>query len=513
MKQKSNKTVIVIGLLAILLVLIVAGAAMYMTGNVGSGTSYEKKIALAEQELAAGNTDNAITAYYEAIDIDPSGTRAYTGLADIYEASNDTAMLRQVLEMGYQSTMAPEFSERLEMLDTVMLGEPAKDSMESRQIWNDEILLDSAEYTYGEYVIAYGEGEAGDPAEDVTMVSGMNYSVVYEDQGIVLYFPEEPDEDSNPSEIHLMNLDSLLVGGGSGTVPYEKLYALIGVDEIKIETVDGIGSAVRFVQNGCTVTIPSDESGNVSADAMVYIITPTAEERSKAGGNHKLYGTIIDAVTGDGIQGVMMTAVLAGTESFDTVTDASGHYQFTELREGKYTVTLKAPGYIDVETEVEISQWKTEFEQNLNMVPEGAENEIRVVLTWGSTPLDLDSYLYCEAGTLFFENRALTAGGGTIADLDLDDTDGNGPETITIYEPNGRYEITVADFHHTNSIADSGANVTVYRGGTEIASFDVPAECQNVWDVCVIENGEVKEITDPSGDYREDNGTVAFSSR
>ena len=51
---------------------------------------------------------------------------------------------------------------------------------------------------------------------------------------------------------------------------------------------------------------------------------------------------------------------------------------------------------------------------------------LRVVLTWGKTPDDLDSHMIFLATTLL-ENKT-----GTDAELDVDDTDSYGPETITL---------------------------------------------------------------------------------
>ncbi len=52
---------------------------------------------------------------------------------------------------------------------------------------------------------------------------------------------------------------------------------------------------------------------------------------------------------------------------------------------------------------------------------------LRVVLTWGKTPSDLDSHMIFPGNNIYFENQK-----GTDAELDVDDTDSYGPETITL---------------------------------------------------------------------------------
>lgn len=52
---------------------------------------------------------------------------------------------------------------------------------------------------------------------------------------------------------------------------------------------------------------------------------------------------------------------------------------------------------------------------------------LRVVLTWGKTPEDLDSHMIFPGNNIFFGNQK-----GTDAELDVDDTDSYGPETITL---------------------------------------------------------------------------------
>ena len=52
---------------------------------------------------------------------------------------------------------------------------------------------------------------------------------------------------------------------------------------------------------------------------------------------------------------------------------------------------------------------------------------MRIVLNWGASPSDLDSHLVYPGNHVYFSQKE-----GTDANLDVDDTDSYGPETITI---------------------------------------------------------------------------------
>jgi len=55
------------------------------------------------------------------------------------------------------------------------------------------------------------------------------------------------------------------------------------------------------------------------------------------------------------------------------------------------------------------------------------DSEIRIVLSWGANPRDLDSHFVGEDIHVFYGNKSAKG-----VNLDCDDTNGYGPETITI---------------------------------------------------------------------------------
>ncbi len=102
---------------------------------------------------------------------------------------------------------------------------------------------------------------------------------------------------------------------------------------------------------------------------------------------------------------------------------------------------------------------------------------LRVVLTWGETPSDLDSHIIFPGNHIYFENKT-----GTDANLDVDDTTSFGPETITIERKHvgQRYVYAVHDYSNgvydhkdSKELSFSQARVEVYVGQTMIRSYRV----------------------------------------
>lgn len=123
---------------------------------------------------------------------------------------------------------------------------------------------------------------------------------------------------------------------------------------------------------------------------------------------------------------------------------------------------------------------------------------MRIVLNWGASPPDLDSHLLFPGNQIYFVNKA-----GTDALLDVDDTDGYGPETITIKRKHDGERYVYAVFNYSNKddlngdrLSKSGAKVFVYVGQTLIKTYYVPpAGRGNMWEVFSITGaGEIQDI-------------------
>ncbi|MBF5075102.1 tetratricopeptide repeat protein [Escherichia coli] len=123
---------------------------------------------------------------------------------------------------------------------------------------------------------------------------------------------------------------------------------------------------------------------------------------------------------------------------------------------------------------------------------------MRVVLSWGEKPFDLDSHLIFPGGHIYFDSKE-----GTDANLDVDDTDSYGPETVTISKKHfgESYIYAVQDYSNkglpnSNYLSASKAKVFVYVGGSLVRSYSVPAGIRgNIWTVFKLNpNGEFEDI-------------------
>ncbi|WP_411909878.1 YfaP family protein [Pectobacterium versatile] len=123
---------------------------------------------------------------------------------------------------------------------------------------------------------------------------------------------------------------------------------------------------------------------------------------------------------------------------------------------------------------------------------------MRIVLTWGEKPDDLDSHLIYPGNHIYFSHK-----NGRDANLDVDDTDSFGPETITIDKKRlgESYIYAVHDYSNSekaNSLALSAsrAKVFVYVGSSQVRSYSVPLnKTGNIWTVFRLNpNGDFEDI-------------------
>lgn len=141
---------------------------------------------------------------------------------------------------------------------------------------------------------------------------------------------------------------------------------------------------------------------------------------------------------------------------------------------------------------------------------------LRVVLSWGRSPSDLDLHAVFPRNHVFFSKKQ-----GENANLDVDDTDSFGPETITIEKKAFGQPYLFAVHDYTNkdernraALAESGAKVFVYIGESLIRRYEVPKAKQGtLWTVFSIDGqGELHDINtltpadaDPESELRNRN--------
>lgn len=128
---------------------------------------------------------------------------------------------------------------------------------------------------------------------------------------------------------------------------------------------------------------------------------------------------------------------------------------------------------------------------------------LRVVLTWGATPSDLDSHMIFPGNNIYFRQQQ-----GDDAHLDVDDIDSYGPETITLEKKHygESYVYAVHDYSNqtrpaSQQLSNSQAKVFVYMGQSLVRTYYVPQNRSgNLWTVFrMTGNGDFQDINTLSG--------------
>jgi tetratricopeptide (TPR) repeat protein len=123
---------------------------------------------------------------------------------------------------------------------------------------------------------------------------------------------------------------------------------------------------------------------------------------------------------------------------------------------------------------------------------------MRVVLSWGQNPDDLDLHVAYRGNHVFFDRKQ-----GVDANLDIDHVDRYGPETITLDRKHQgqTYVFAVHDFSdhdypEATALSNSQAKVFVYIGQSLVRTYDVPQhQAGNLWSVFrVTGDGEIQDI-------------------
>ncbi|MEO7521089.1 MAG: carboxypeptidase regulatory-like domain-containing protein, partial [Gemmatimonas sp.] len=223
--------------------------------------------------------------------------------------------------------------------------------------------------------------------------------------------------------------------------------------------------------------------------------------RTTANGSGSISGTLYNATTDTPILAVGTLELFAGVNSQDgspiaTTNSSQGNYRFSFIPAGTYTVRARANGFsTSTRTVVSVGGGRDAAGQHIQLSPTSTIGSLRIVLTWGSSPADLDAHLTgpsVNASTFWiYFNSPGSCTTAPFACLDVDAIDGRGPETITIAQRMaGRYVYSVHNFSASDSgsigslgLAQSNARVDVYGPSGLITSFAPPARAGTLWTV------------------------------
>lgn len=222
-------------------------------------------------------------------------------------------------------------------------------------------------------------------------------------------------------------------------------------------------------------------------------------------------GKITNALSGQALEGVTVkfrsgsnnqngdyVQKVAGMD-IELTTDSSGQYYTAALPAGNYTLEAAKDGYVTGYKNIISGNSEVCSNQNLSLTPELQAGEIRIVLEWGKNPRDMDSHL---VGTLSNGNGFHVYYGykdqydeeTKVCNLDVDDTDGEGPETITLIPTTSApYYYYIYKYAGSGTTATSEARVTIYQGSNVLATFNVPTNQGDgdYWNVFAVVDGEI----------------------
>ncbi|RFA31390.1 hypothetical protein CAI21_01875 [Alkalilimnicola ehrlichii] len=227
------------------------------------------------------------------------------------------------------------------------------------------------------------------------------------------------------------------------------------------------------------------------------LLLPFALAHAQQGRLHSSYLQVLSAVTdGEVIADAEVITQVPGAASERVYTDSRGIARIptSALSAGDdATLIIRRAGYSNLVAHCPCGGLTYAMSPILTEL-----EDVRIVLQWGSEPADLDAHLFSSGGHINYANPR-----GQHAQLDIDQQDGYGPETITIHNRRHgvRYLYGVHNYSATSrpestSLAASNARVNVYVGSTLIRTFTLaPNRTGNTWWVFMIgEDGEFYDL-------------------
>lgn len=375
------------------------------------------------------------------------------------------------------------------------IGEATADGMRNPRLYDDMSDSDKSEFdrmevrmlnaAYNTWRVVLSEqsicsiiGYVYD--DDSNVMSNATVELCYEDQSM---YTTHTDSDGKymfyvPSELITYTIQ---IDAGSECVPVT-IYD-VTIDETSLDIYMDIAWLVVREAIEYTVRFDVTDAFNYASDHSSMARVNDAEICIRSGMNNRI-GEIV----------------------YQIRSDSSGYATIT-LAPGMYTAEISKTGYDVLFINFYVNRY--EIVVYASASPKLADGEVRVVLTWGETPRDLDSHLFTpydgSAGDntdsyhIWYMNMGNTFGDN----LDVDDISSYGPETITIPAMRaGQYKYYVVDYTNSsmgnnlsNEMSASGATVRVYTSRGLEGTWHVPTGRQGViWEVFEMRNGFITPI-------------------
>lgn len=335
---------------------------------------------------------------------------------------------------------------------------------------------------------------------------------------------EGVDITESTSNIQQTSLTSTSATPASVTLGFRDFVSGITLADLSVTaTIDGQAVTLDNVdynsnRKRLTYTIPNF-AANVGKTLTISV--------APAAGSTKLSGNAVTATTEikHGISGRITdvaevgiaNAVIKFRQGFDNrdeavvteaITDQYGYY-YAYVNPGEYTGEISGNHLVTTYLYASAPTDVFGIDQNETAIRAAASSEVKIMLSWGEHPSDLDSHLV-GPGTndvdfhTYFGDKIYAADGINFVDLDWDDTQSYGPETTAIRKmTDGRYIFYVHHYYGENTLRTSNAKVQVFKGNEQAASrtFTVPegAGTEPYWVVFALDisnNGQDVQVLD-----------------
>ena len=214
----------------------------------------------------------------------------------------------------------------------------------------------------------------------------------------------------------------------------------------------------------------------------------------------QVVGGIISGTVTNAVNGLIIPGTLVVLDSDSTFSDENGQYEFyLSLENSSYEVHSSIDSFCPYEGSfiIPYDYSSSLFIYNFSMSPIPEPGEIRMVLNWGENPRDLDSHLKTpqingQEYHIMYSNRGSSESIPFVT-LDVDDTNGYGPETITIKQAyDGTYLYYIYKYSSIGTFSESGASIQIFNSpDCDGERIQVPIDGSGrYWYVCDINGGD-----------------------
>ena len=487
-------------------------ALVVISGEPEQNEVYVQNMDLGNKYFKENNLEQAITYYTKAMEADKTQDEPYMFLAEIYYKQNNLNKAIHILRSGKRYARSDKLEEML-IRYLKLSPESATEAgtvergrtNNGNAVLNGTLLNTFSNNTYEDYLREYTKVSDNYVGGKYTIkYNGLNAEFTYSNEGSVKIIDEgthKPFNNASPSEIVISDVNLIFPSLGGGVTTQQLQSA--GAISVSNYHDSSLGKdVIKFTYGSCTVIAECNADKQITEESSYCVVKPEQKYREEKK-TVVVSGKIISVTTGQNVANVQITVREGSnaktTEAVTTAASADGNYSIT-LEPGTYTIEISGEEYNTEYFMVVLNGEQTSITQDFSISPKLATGEIRIVLEWGEAPHDLDSHLtgISSQGTsvhLFYANRVVNGSNGKIAELDIDDTSGYGPETTTLYDIGGTYTYTVNNFSNDAPLSGSGATVKVYTTGqSQPRIYNVPSGVGENWNVFKIQNGQITDL-------------------